>query len=92
MDWIKVLGNFRDIVQRNPETLVGQPKKSTQLSLLRSLVRTVSNQKKGKIAMNFLAAAMHLEFLKSAAQNKLVLELPDDPHSLAQRFVASCHI
>ena len=38
--------------------------------------------------MNLLAAAMHLAFLKSTVQNKLVVELPDDPLALAQMFVS----
>jgi len=38
--------------------------------------------------MNLLAAAMHLAYLKSAVQNKLVIELPDEPTVLAQRLVA----
>ena len=78
---------FREVVsQETLQLAVGQPKESNiQLMLLRSLVRTVSSQKKAKISTNLLAAAMHLAFLKSAVQNKLVLELPDDPLSLAQR-------
>jgi hypothetical protein len=59
------------------------------MALLRSLAQTVSTQKKAKIATNLLATAMHLAFLQSAVQNKLVLELPDDPLALAQRFVSS---
>jgi hypothetical protein len=88
VDWVKVMYEFRDHVRHTPKTPVGQPKNpNIQLTLLRSLVRTVSTQKKAKISMNLLAAAMHLAFLKSAVQNKLVLELPDDPVSLAQRLV-----
>lgn len=86
-----MIEEFREVVSR--ETLqpaVGQPKDlNIQLMLLRSLVRTVSSQKKAKISTNLLAAAVHLAFLKSAVQNKLVLELPDDPLSLAQRLVVS---
>lgn len=85
---------FREVVSRETLQLApGQPKDSNiQLMLLRNLVRTVSSQKKAKISTNLLAAAVHLSFLKSAVQNKLVLELPDDPLSLAQRLVASYHI
>lgn len=93
-DWVKVFEEFREVVFRETLQLApGQPKDSNiQHMLLRSLVRTVSSQKKAKISTNLLAAALHLSFLKSAVQNKLVLELPDDPLSLAQRLVASHHI
>jgi len=82
-----VVEEFRDaVVRHTPQTPVGQPKNSNiQLMLLRSLVRTVSSQKMAKISTNLLAAAVHLAFLKSAVQNRLVIDLPDDPLSLAQR-------
>ena len=82
---------FRDLVVRDtPQThAVAQPKNSNnQLVLLKSLVQTMSSRKKAKISTNLLTAALHLSFLKTAVQNKLVLELPDDPLSLAQRLVA----
>jgi hypothetical protein len=91
VDWVKAIEEFQDVVIRHiPQTTVSQPKSpNIQLSLLRSLVQTVSSQKKAKICTNLLAAAVHLTFLKSADQNKLVIELPDDPLSLAQRLIAS---
>ena len=81
---------FQTVVMRGTSKIpVGQPRNSNiQLSLLRSFVGTVSSQKKAKISMNLLAAAMHLAYLKSAVQNKLVIELPDEPTVLAQRLVA----
>jgi hypothetical protein len=81
--------DFRDVVIRHtPHTSVDKPKSSNiQLTLLRSLVRTLSSHMMAKISTNLLAASVHLAFLKSAVQNKLVLELPDDPISLAQRLV-----
>jgi hypothetical protein len=86
-----MMEEFRDLVVRHiPRTSVVRPHNSNiQLTLLRSLVRTVSSQKKAKISTNLLAAAVHLAFLKSSVQNKLVLELPDDPLSFAQRLIAS---
>lgn len=93
-DWVKVMENFRDVVLRDapqPRTLSGQHP-NIQLALLRSLVQTVSTQKKAKILTNLLAAAMHLAFLKSAVQNKLALELPDDPLALVHRRVSSSSI
>jgi hypothetical protein len=91
VDWVKVMEEFRAVVIRHTQqTPVTQPiNTNIQLTLLRSLVRTVSSQKKGKISTNFLAAGVHLAYLKSAVQNKLALELPDDPLSLAWRLVAS---
>ena len=83
-DWVKVMEKFRDLVLQDapqPRTLSGQHS-NIQLALLRSLVQTVSTQKKAKMLTNLLAAAMHLAFLKSAVQNKLALELPDDPLAL----------
>ena len=81
---------FRAVVMRHSSKApISQPKNSNiQLSLLRSFVGIVSSQKKAKVDMNLLAAAMHLAYLKSAVQNKLVIELPDDPLALAQRLVA----
>jgi hypothetical protein len=81
---------FRAVVMRHSSKApISQPKNSNiQLSLLRSFVGTVASQKKAKVDMNLLAAAMHLAYLKSAVQNKLVIELPDDPLALAQRLVA----
>ena len=77
------------VIRHTPKASVSQPKNlNIQLLLLRSFVATVSSQKKMKISMNLLAAAMHLAYLKSAVQNKLVIELPDDPSALAQRLVA----
>ena len=76
------------VIRHTPKASVSQPKNlNIQLLLLRSFVATVSSQKKMKISMNLLAAAMHLAYLKSAVQNKLVIELPDDPSALAQRLV-----
>lgn len=94
MDWVNVMEEFRDVVVRHtPQTPVQQPNNpNIQLMLLRSLVRTVSSQKKAKISTNLLAAAVHLAFLNSAVQKNLVLELPDDPLSLAQRLIVSHHI
>jgi hypothetical protein len=91
VDWVKVMEDFRDMVIRHtPHTTVEKPKISNiQLTLLRSLVRTVSSHMMAKISTNLLAASVHLAFLKSAVQNKLVIELPDDPISLAQRLVVS---
>lgn len=91
VDWVKVMEEFRDLVIRHiPQNPVGEPHNSNiQLTLLRSLVRTISSQKKAKISTNLLAAAVHLAFLKSAVQNKLVLELPDDPLSFTQRLILS---
>ena len=92
-DWVKLMEEFRDlVVQHIPQTSVGEPHNSNiQLTLLRSLVRTISSQKKAKISTNLLAGAVHLAFLKSSVQNKLVLELPDDPLSFTQRLIVPMH-
>lgn len=87
---MKVMVDFKDVVLRDTpqqRTLGGQHS-NVPLALLRSFVQTVSRQRKAKISTNLLAAAMHLAFLKSAVQNKLVVELPDDPLALAQRFAS----
>lgn len=77
------------VMRHTSKAPVSQPRNSNiQLSLLRSFVGAASSQQKAKISMNLLAAAMHLAYLKSAVQNKLVIELPDDPLALAQRLVA----
>jgi len=89
-DWVTVMEDFRNIVlKETSKTDIRTPKTTNiQLTLLRNFAQTVSSQKKAKISTNFLAAAMHLAFLKSAVQNKLVVELPDDPLALAQRFAS----
>lgn len=85
-----MMEKFKAMVMRHTSKApVSQPRNSNiQLSLLRSFVGVASSQQKAKISMNLLAAAMHLAYLKSAVQNKLVIELPDDPLALAQRLVA----
>ena len=90
VDWVTVMEQFRKVVvQETSKTAIGQVKKSNiQLMLLRSFSHMVSSERKAKISMNLLAAAMHLAFLKSMVQNKLVVELPDDPLALAQMFVS----
>ena len=81
---------FRAVVMwHTSQAPVSQPRNpNIQLSLLWRFVKTVSSEKKAKISMNLLAAAMHLAYLKFSVQNKLVIELPDDPIILAQRLVA----
>jgi len=86
---VKVMVDFKDVVLRDTpqqRTLGGQHS-NVPLALLRSFVQTVSRQRKAKISTNLLAAAMHLAFLNSAVQNKLALELPDDPLALVHRLV-----
>ena len=81
---------FWAVVMRHTlQAPVSQPRNpNIQLSLLQRFVETVPSQKKAKISMNLLVAAMHLAYLKSSVQNKLVIELPDNPIILAQRLVA----
>ena len=90
VDWVTVMEQFRKvIIQETSKTAIGQAKKlNIQLMLLRSFSHTVSSERKAKISTNLLAAAMHLAFLKSTVQNKLVIELPDDPLALVQMFVS----
>ena len=90
VDWVTVMEEFWNVViKETSKTTIVPPKKSNiQLMLLQSFAWTVFSQKKAKISTNLLAAAMHLAFLKSAIQNKLVIKLPDDPLALAQRFVS----
>jgi hypothetical protein len=93
LDWVEAVENFRDVVvkgaSKTPVGQTGNAQLDVQLSLLRSLVQTKANQKKAKIATNFLAAAMHLAFLRSAAEEKLSLDFPEDASALVKRFVPS---
>lgn len=90
---MKVMEDFRGMVLRDAPRShpIGQHS-NIQVALLKTLSQTVSRRTKSKILTNLLAAAMHLAFLTSAAQNKLALELPDDPVALIQRLVSSSRI
>ena len=91
LDWVKLLENFRQVVvqgaSRHPVGQTGNVQLNVQLSLLRSFARTTANQQISKIATNFLAAAMHLAFLRSAAQEQLSVDFPDDAVALLDRHI-----
>jgi len=91
LDWVKLLEKFRRVViqgvARPPVGHTGNVQLNVQLSLLQGFVRTTANQQTSKIATNFLAAAMHLAFLRSAAQEKLSVDFPDDAVALLDRHV-----
>jgi hypothetical protein len=93
LDWVEAVENFRDVVvkgaSKTPAGQTSNAQLNVQLSLLRSLVQTKANQKMAKIATNFLAAAMHLAFLRSAAQEKLSLDFPENASALVDRLVPS---
>lgn len=76
-DWIKLTQEFKNILSREGYTptpiAAGE---NIQVQLLRCMVRMDATQKRTKISSNFLAAAMHLAFLKRSDKNNLV-DLPD---------------
>jgi hypothetical protein len=85
-----VAKSFQDMVRgQKASPMAASTAGSVQLTLIRCVLRSLSTQKKAKIGMNFLAAAMHLSFLKSAVQNTLNVDLPDNASALLGRFVAS---
>jgi len=85
-DWIKLTQEFKNILSREgyATTPIAVDGGNVHLTLLRCMIRMDATQKRTKIASNFLAAAMHLAFLKRSDTSNLV-DLPDNVLTLFQR-------
>jgi len=96
-DWIKLTQEFKNILSREgypltpscegsapaPVAINGENAEA-ELKLLSCMIRMDATQKRTKIASNFVAAAMHLSFLKRSDASNLV-DLPDNASMLFHR-------
>ena len=58
------------------------------ITLLRSISRLKATTKRAKVTTNFLSAAVHIAFLRSAASNGLD-DLPETAQALMNQYVNS---
>lgn len=89
-DWVKLIKDFQSSLRREQSapTATAIDQGDASLTLLRHMFRMDATQKHTKITSNFVAAAMHLVFLKRSDKNLLV-DLPDSPATLLQGWVSS---
>jgi len=78
-DWVRLTQDFKNILSREgyAPTPIAVGGGNVQLTLLRCMVRLDATKKRTRIASNFIAAAMHLGFLKRSDSRNLV-DIPDN--------------
>lgn len=62
------------------------------IALLRSMSRFKAASKRAKITANFLSAATHIAFLRCAASDNGLYDLPESAEALMIQYVARCFL
>jgi len=84
---------FKRIVERDKVSLeppavqnARQDGLHVPIALLRSISRVKATNKRAKITANLLSAAMHIAFLRSAASNNGLCDLPESAQALMIQY------